>query len=211
LFATLDPLTREIDVGGGSGKGAAGGGGSVLMTDTVGFIRKLPHDLIASFRATLEEVTESDLLLHVIDASHPSWEEQRAVVEDVLAELGAGAIPLCHVFNQMDRLSEPDAVALRTRVGNLFPNSIFVSAVAEGGLEPLRQSLAAALHAGRPMATVRLPADSGKLLADLYRDAEVRTVGSEGAAVVVRARMDRALVGRLRRAGAAVTVGDEPE
>lgn len=181
------------------------------MTDTVGFIRKLPHDLIASFRATLEEVAESDLLVHVIDAAHPSWEDQQTVVEDVLAELGAGSIPRLQAFNQMDRLPAADAAALRTRVGNLFPNAIFVSAVSDGGLEPLRHALADALHAGRPLATVRLPADSGKLLADLYRDAEVRTVGSEGSAVVVRARLDRALVNRLRRAGAAVTVGDGDE
>lgn len=204
LFATLDPLTREVDVG-------AGSGGSVLMTDTVGFIRKLPHHLVASFRATLEEVTESDLLLHVIDASHGAWDEQRVVVEDVLAELGAGMTPLRHVFSKMDRIEEPDAAAVRARAANLLPGSLFVSSVTEGGLEPIREQLAVALRAGRPMATVRLPPDSGKLLADLYRDAEVRTVGSEGAAVVVRARMDRALVGRLRRAGAAVTVGDEHE
>ena len=106
LFATLDPLTREIDLW-------AGGGAHVLMTDTVGFIRKLPHHLVASFRATLEEVTETDLLLHVIDASHPAWEDQRAVVEDVLADLGASRTPIRHVFNQMDQLSGPNASALR--------------------------------------------------------------------------------------------------
>src|SRR4029079_6773139 len=80
LFATLDPLTREIDLGENS---------HVLLTDTVGFIRKLPHNLVASFRATLEKLNEADLLLHVIDASHQNWEEQRQVVDQVLAELGA--------------------------------------------------------------------------------------------------------------------------
>jgi len=79
LFATLDPLTREVDVGEGY---------TVLLTDTVGFIRKLPHHLVASFRATLSEAKEADLLLHVVDASHPSWEEHRDVVDDVLADLG---------------------------------------------------------------------------------------------------------------------------
>ena len=91
LFATLDPLTRDVDV-------RSGGGTRVLVTDTVGFIRKLPHHLVASFRATLEEVTQADLLLHVIDASYPQWEEQRTVVEDVLAEhrrrRDAGAVRL---------------------------------------------------------------------------------------------------------------------
>ena len=110
LFATLDPLTRDVDVGGGA---------RVLMTDTVGFIRKLPHHLVASFRATLEEVTETDLLLHVIDASHPAWEDQRAVVEDVLADLGASRTPIRHVFNKMDQLDGPNASALRDRCSNL--------------------------------------------------------------------------------------------
>ena len=93
LFATLDPLTREIDLGENS---------KVLLTDTVGFIRKLPHNLVASFRATLEEVNEADLLLHVVDASHPLWEEQRQVVDQVLAELGAGEKPVLYVFSKID-------------------------------------------------------------------------------------------------------------
>jgi GTP-binding protein HflX len=200
LFATLDPLTRDVDVGGGA---------HVLMTDTVGFIRKLPHHLVASFRATLEEVTETDLLLHVIDASHPAWEDQRAVVEDVLADLGASRTPIRHVFNKMDQLAGPNASALRDRVSNLLPDSIFASAVTDGGLDSLRRELAAAVRVMRPLSVVRLPADSGKLLADLYRDAEVLNVGSEGSAVVVRARMDDAMAGRLRRAGASVSAGVE--
>jgi GTPase len=198
LFATLDPLTRDVDVGGGA---------RVLMTDTVGFIRKLPHHLVASFRATLEEVTETDLLLHVIDASHPAWEDQRAVVEDVLADLGASRTPIRHVFNKMDQLDGPNATALRDRVSNLLPDSIFASAVTDCGLDSLRRELAAAVRVMRPLSVVRLPADSGKLLADLYRDAEVLNVGTEGSAVVVRARMDDAMAGRLRRAGATVSAG----
>jgi GTP-binding protein HflX len=79
LFATLDPLTREVELGDGY---------AALLTDTVGFIRKLPHHLVASFRATLAEAKEADLLLHVIDASHPAWEEHRDVVDGVLADLG---------------------------------------------------------------------------------------------------------------------------
>lgn len=204
LFATLDPLTREVDVGGGTG-------GRVLMTDTVGFIRKLPHHLVASFRATLEEVTDADLLLHVIDASHPAWEDQHEVVEEVLAELGAGGTPRHYVFNKMDRLAGPDADAVRARAHNLLPESEFVSAITEGGLEPLRAALAGALRALRPLASVRLPADSGKLLADLYREAEVLAVGSEGPDVVVRARLDAAFAGRLRRAGARVQLTDGHE
>ncbi len=201
LFATLDPLTREVDIG-------SGPGGRVLLTDTVGFIRKLPHHLVASFRATLEEVKEADLLLHVIDASHPAWEEQHAVVEEVLADLGVGATPLSNVLNKIDRLAEPELSALRERVGNLMPDSVLVSATVAGGLEPLRERLVAAVHASRPLADVRLPPDAGRMLAELYREAEVVSVGSEGAAVVVRARVDQALAGRLRRGGAVVSFGD---
>src|SRR5207237_3258288 len=89
LFATLDPLTREIDLGENS---------KVLLTDTVGFIRKLPHNLVASFRATLEEVNEADLLLHVIDASHHNREEQREGVDQELAHLGAAETPARHDY-----------------------------------------------------------------------------------------------------------------
>ncbi|MDQ3556410.1 MAG: GTPase HflX, partial [Gemmatimonadota bacterium] len=84
LFATLDPTTRSVEVGEGA---------EALVTDTVGFIRKLPHHLVASFRATLEEAAESEVLLHVIDASHPGWEEQKEVVEEVLGELGLAEHP----------------------------------------------------------------------------------------------------------------------
>ena len=127
LFATLDPLTREVDVG----------EASVLVTDTVGFIRKLPHHLVASFRATLEETAEADLLLHVIDASQATWEEQRVVVEQVLEELGVGDRPRLLVFNKIDLLPEEDLLTLQERIGRLVKNAIFVSAVQEAGLECL--------------------------------------------------------------------------
>src|SRR5215208_2727215 len=123
LFATLDPLTREVDVGEGY---------RVLLTDTVGFIRKLPHNLVASFRATLEEAKEADYLLHVIDASHPAWEEHRFVVDQVLAEPGALDRPVLHVFNKTDALPEEVFAGVRERVSSLLPNSVFVSATADG-------------------------------------------------------------------------------
>src|SRR5438270_775780 len=134
LFATLDPLTREIDLGENS---------KVLLTDTVGFIRKLPHNLVASFRATLEEVNEADLLLHVVDASHHNWEEQREVVDQVLGELGAEEKPVLYVFSKIDAMAKPDLEALRARIGNLLPNSVFVSSMTEDGLDPLRRALLA--------------------------------------------------------------------
>jgi GTP-binding protein HflX len=117
LFATLDPLSREA---------ALGDGRRIRLVDTVGFIRKLPHHLVASFRATLEEVREADLLLHVIDASHPQWEEQVQVVDTVLAQLEVTRVPVAHVFNKMDRLS--DRAGFRERVAQRYAPAACVSA-----------------------------------------------------------------------------------
>ncbi|HMS04019.1 MAG TPA: GTPase HflX, partial [Gemmatimonadaceae bacterium] len=114
LFATLDPLTREVEVGDGY---------TVLLTDTVGFIRKLPHHLVASFRATLAEAREADLLLHVVDVSHPSWEEHREVVDEVLADLGLQSRPGLLVCNKMDAVPSDVREGLRDRVHNLVPEA----------------------------------------------------------------------------------------
>ena len=197
LFATLDPLTREVDVG----------EAKVLVTDTVGFIRKLPHHLVASFRATLEETAEADLLLHVIDASQPTWEDQRIVVEQVLEELGVGDRPRLLVFNKVDLLDEETLLALQERIGRLVKNAVFVSALQEGGLEPLRRALGMAIRARRPLAEIRLSAGDGKLLAEIHRSGEVIDQRTDGDQLVLRARVDEALAGRLRRAGAEVTAG----
>jgi GTP-binding protein HflX len=196
LFATLDPLTREIDLGENS---------KVLLTDTVGFIRKLPHNLVASFRATLEEVNEADLLLHVIDASHPVWEEQRQVVDQVLAELGAADKPVLYVFSKIDLVPKAELAALRERIGNLLPNSsVFVSSVEEGGLEPLRRMLQLAARKGTQIAEIRLPAQDGKLLAEIYRTGSVLSQRTDDGQIVLRARVDEQLAGRITRSGASV-------
>jgi GTP-binding protein HflX len=198
LFATLDPLTREVDLGENN---------RVLLTDTVGFIRKLPHHLVASFRATLEEVRDADLLLHVIDASHPQWEEQRHIVNGVLDELGAHGKPVLHVFNKIDRVPPATLLPLEERITNLLPNSVFVSAETDGGLEPLRRALLVQTRALRPVAEIRLDAGEGRLLAEVHRLGEVVDQRTDGAELVLRARIDDALAGRLRRAGARVTDG----
>ncbi len=192
LFATLDPLTREVNLGGGKGA-------DVLLTDTVGFIRKLPHDLVASFRATLEETKEADLLLHVIDASHPTWEEQRLVVDDVLAELGVHDTPVVHVFNKIDRLPPGEEQALRERMDNLLPGSVFVSAVKPNGLEPLREALLEARRASRPVREVRMSPGDGKRLSELHRGAEVlgQHMDDETGELVVRVRAAAELLARL--------------
>jgi GTP-binding protein HflX len=197
LFATLDPLTREIELGENS---------RVLLTDTVGFIRKLPHNLVASFRATLEEVNEADLLLHVIDASHPNWEEQREVVTQVLGELGAGEKPVMYIFSKIDALADSDLSGLRERIGNLLPgSSVFVSSVAPDGLEPLRRALLSEARKGTELAEIRLPSTDGKLLAEVYRSGRVLSQRSENGQVVLRARLNGQLASRLTQLGAELT------
>jgi GTP-binding protein HflX len=129
LFATLDTLTREVYVP---------PGGRVRLIDTVGFIRKLPHHLVASFRATLEEVSLADVLLHVVDAVQPDWEEQIDVVDRVLADLRLGGPQIVHVFNKMDLVDSPDAFADRVRTQ--YENAVCASAV-RGDLGELRARL----------------------------------------------------------------------
>ncbi|MFI5256014.1 MAG: GTPase HflX [Gemmatimonadales bacterium] len=195
LFATLDPLTREVDLGENAG---------VLLTDTVGFIRKLPHHLVASFRATLEETRDADLLLHVVDASHPLWEEQRMVVDQVLLELGLAEQPVLLVFNKIDLLPEAELLALQERVTALVPNAVFVSAESEEGLAPLRRALRHAVRARRPVAEVWLSHSDGRLLAEIHAHGEVLDQRTEGNRLVIRARLTERLRGRLEQAGAEV-------
>jgi GTP-binding protein HflX len=190
LFATLDPLTRETTLGEGY---------RVLVTDTVGFIRKLPHNLVASFRATLEETKEADLLLHVIDCSHPSWEEQRQVVEEVLTEIGAQETPVLYVFNKIDAL-EPDTVeALRQRAEGEEIDAVFVSALAPDGLAELRASLRSRAERAYPLVALTLPADDGSILARLYKVADVVDVTSNDGdgALQVTARVPHWLMPEL--------------
>lgn len=195
LFATLDPLTRDVDLGDHR---------SVLLTDTVGFIRKLPHHLVASFRATLEEVQEADLLLHVIDASHPTWEEQRMVVDDVLGTLDVQHRPMVYVFNKMDALTPDVRDALRARMDNLAPGSVFTSSLTSEGLDPLRDLLRHALRDRRPEVELLVPMTHGKLLADAHRAGEVlsSTADELEGVMRIRGRFDPAALARLERDGA---------
>jgi GTP-binding protein HflX len=196
LFATLDPLTRDIDLGDNA---------HVLLTDTVGFIRKLPHHLVASFRATLEETSDADLLLHVIDASSPTWEEQRVVVDQVLDELGVNDRPKLLVFNKIDLLDHDALLALQERITGLVPNAVFVSTVTDEGLDPLRRALASAIRVRRPLTRIRLSPSDGRTLAEIHRQGEVLDQRMDGDELLIEARIDDALAGRLRRAGADVS------
>jgi GTP-binding protein HflX len=197
LFATLDPLTREVDLGEGV---------RVLLTDTVGFVRKLPHQLVASFRATLEETREADLLLHVIDASHPQWEEQRTVVEDVLGEIGAQGTPVVYVFNKTDALEGETVAGLRVRADGEEIDAVFVSAVTPSGLDALTARLGELVRARRPVVRVRVPIGDGRTHAELHRTGEILTETTDDDAIIVTARLDAATTGRLRERGVHVSV-----
>jgi len=214
LFATLDTLTREVDVGGGY---------RFRVTDTVGFIRKLPHHLVASFRATLEEAREADLLLHVIDASHPTWEEQAEVVDNEMrnAERGtrnSNGSPerkrVIYVFNKADLLPDPEAFLAQVR--EQYPHAVLTSTVPRsafrvppsGGLDGLRAVLRTSAQALRPIARIRVPLGDGKLLAALHRDSEVLGELQVDGVVEVTARVQAWMLGKLRRDGIGVEIGD---
>jgi GTP-binding protein HflX len=200
LFATLDPSTRVAELEPGA---------RALLTDTVGFIRKLPHHLVASFRATLEEVTDADLLVHVIDGSHEGWFEHVQVVDEVLAELGVAERPQLLVFNKVDQLTHQEEESLRARAAAHFDRPVVLSSTVEpSGLEELRAALLAQLRLQRPEVRVSIPVEDGETLASVYREGEVLGRADRDARVELVARLPVAALGRLRgRAGVRV---DQP-
>jgi len=193
LFATVDTLAREVDVGEGY---------RYRLTDTVGFIRKLPHHLVASFRATLEEAEDADLLLHVIDASHPGWEDQLDVVETETTSISPKRV--IHVFNKADLL--PDPAAFHEMVRERYPHAILTSATTHDA-EGLRRALRTSAQALRPIAEIKVPVTDGKLLATLHRDAEILHQEQTNGVVTLRARIEARLLGRLRQEGVEVVLG----
>lgn len=193
LFATLDTLTREVDLGEGQ---------RARVTDTVGFIRKLPHHLVASFRATLEEVRGADLLLHVVDASHPDWEGQMHVVDRVLAELDLADRPLLPVFNKMDAVVDPAAFTARVRA--LHPTGIPASSMRTDGLAALKVALRDLERVGRPTVKVRVPLADGARMAALYRDGEVLSRSQSDTAYELVVRLETWQVNHLREEGVEV-------
>jgi GTP-binding protein HflX len=163
LFATLDPTTRKITLPGGQ---------EALLTDTVGFIQKLPHQLVAAFRATLEEVVQADLLLHVIDASHPRCQEQSDAVFRVLAELGAADKPVIPVYNKIDRLDNPHQKERLLRL----PDSVAISAQGGEGIAALLERIRAFFRRLRVDAVLLIPYGDSGLLARLYDRGAVNAV-----------------------------------
>ena len=160
LFDTLDTTSRLLTVSDTL---------DVVISDTVGFIRKLPHQLVEAFKATLEELEYADLLLHVIDVSNPEWQQQAAVVENLIRELGAGELPRIDVFNKSDRLP----------AGEIMPHGqdiCSISAKTGEGVDKLLEMIASRLDSGSRRVELRIPYDKGGLLDQLYREAKVESV-----------------------------------
>jgi len=184
LFATLDPTTRQIRLPNHQ---------PALMTDTVGFIRKLPHHLVESFKATLEEVNEADLLIHVIDASHPMVDKQIEGVEAVLKELGSGNKPTLFVLNKMDR---ENASAQFGRIVSRVGKAVKISALTGEGLDDLRDELADFLKSRNQNVTLRIPATEGKLIASVKSAGKVhREKYEDDGSIVIEASVPGPLEG----------------
>jgi GTPase len=176
LFATLDPTTRRIDLPGGR---------HATISDTVGFVSKLPHDLVEAFRSTLEEVTLSDLILHIADASSPELDHQIEAVRRVLEEIGAADMPEVVALNKIDRLRGSERARLATR----FPGSASVSAITGEGVEGLLEAVGAATPDPPVEVEVLIPWPRGDLVAMLYDEAEVLKAEAEPDGTRVRARV----------------------
>jgi GTP-binding protein HflX len=179
LFATLDPTTRLVPLNPSI---------QMLMTDTVGFIRKLPHHLVASFKSTLEEVTEADLLLHVVDVSSSTFEEQIKVVKETLTELGADDKPTLMVFNKIDLLS--DRTILQT-LADEYPHRVFISAMRGINILGLKDEVLLLLKKEFIEETFRVRQDQQKLISQLHSAGEVLERIYEDAEVVLRMRIRR--------------------
>jgi GTP-binding protein HflX len=164
LFATLDPTTRQLELPTGE---------TVLMTDTVGFIQKLPTDLVAAFRATLEEIAEADLLLHLIDGSHENAQSQRQTVLETLEEIGAGEIPILNVYNKIDLLDEESLQELKDGAD---PLSLYISAREKWGFEELSAAISAGVAQGYERVSVLLPYAEGRLVSMFHEKGHVRSL-----------------------------------
>jgi len=160
LFSTLDPTTRRLRLPGGE---------TVLLSDTVGFVRKLPHQLVEAFRSTLEEVVDARLLVHVVDASAPTVEQQIEAVRDVLREIGAADLPELLVVNKVD-VAAPDAV---DEILADHPGSVAVSAATGEGVDKLREVLTERLRALDRIVELAVPYERGDVMAALHREGEV--------------------------------------
>ena len=186
LFATLDPTTRRVTLPDGK---------VALFTDTVGFIQKLPTQLVASFRATLEEISEADLLLHIVDITHPNAQEQARAVEETLAELDIADVPVIVALNKIDRLPDP---ASARRAASQTPDTVAISAARRVGIDDLLARVEQVLYESLVPMRVRLPYRAGDLIALFHDQGVVEMERHEEKNVLLAGRLPGRLVAMFR-------------
>ena len=186
LFATLDPTTRRIELPGNH---------AVLLTDTVGFIQKLPTQLVAAFRATLEEITEADLLIHMVDITHPNAMAQWRSVQQTLADIGAKQIPVITALNKIDTL--PDPLAARLAVAQ-FSNSVAISALTGQGIQDLLVAIESTMFETYQNVKVRIPYQEGQLISIFHEQGQVDHVEHGRGGVLIQGLIPGRLMARFQ-------------
>ncbi len=186
LFATLDPTTRRVELPGGH---------AALFTDTVGFIQKLPTQLVAAFRATLEEIADAELLLHVIDVTHPNAQAQAEAVHQTLAEIEADHIPILTVLNKIDRFSDPETANAALED---YPDAVAISALKEQGFDNLLATITRKLYENYVDVSVELPYEQGALIALFHEQGQVDRVEHTRFGVEIDGRIPGRLLARYR-------------
>lgn len=190
LFATLDPTTRQYELPGGT---------KILLTDTVGFIKNLPHHLVKAFRSTLDEASLADILIIVCDASDGDFADRMIVTEKLLEELDASGKPTLYVFNKCDKVEDSEKLLQMKRIaassGSKF---VFISAKTGEGIDDFSRVLEALCRIGKKRVTVLLPADAGSLLSLIYRDGENVLTDYLESGVKVTVTCDDKLYGRIK-------------
>ena len=181
LFATLDPVVRQVTLPGGT---------QALVSDTVGFINKLPHDLVEAFKSTLDEVARADLILHVVDASSPYYDSQMAVVEDVIAGLGAAETPRINVYNKLDKLAAQPAAK---------GEAAFISAAKGEGIEALLSRAEHTLGAERTVAELLIPYDKYEAVALIRAEGRILSETHEEEGTRIRAQLPQSAMHKLKR------------
>lgn len=186
LFATLDPTTRRVGLPGGH---------SALFTDTVGFIQKLPTALVAAFRATLEEITEADLLIHVVDIKHMNAQAQAEAVHQTLIDIGAAHVPVLTVLNKIDRLDDPQKA--QASLGG-FSNALAVSALKDIGIEDLLNMVNERLFETFEPISVYLPYQQGSLIALFHEQGQIERSENKRSGVEIQGKLPGRLLARYQ-------------
>jgi GTPase len=186
LFATLDPTTRRVSLSGGQ---------NILLTDTVGFIRKLPHDLIDAFRSTLEETVLADFLIHVLDISHPEVQDQYRITMEVLDELGAGDKPMILIFNKIDLDSEYADIS---GILQDYPKALYTSTKSGKGLEDIFEEIEEVLNRDKKVMSLLIPTDRYDLISMIHREGTVLKEEYKEAGSFIEARVPVKVYNKLK-------------